>query len=106
MRGRRTAFGGHADLDLATQQIRNRGRGAFVWNENDIAGGSDPEQLEADMRTNADGGAGCELARIGLGVLHEFLQRFRRDRRVDHQRIGVECDQTDGGEVLDRFEVE
>jgi hypothetical protein len=30
----------------------------------------------------------------------------RRDRRVHHQRIGVECDQTDRGEVLDRFEVE
>src|SRR5262249_11839760 len=74
MRGRRTALEVMPIWILAAQQIRNRGRGAFVWNENDIAGGSDPEQLEADMRTNADGGAGCELARIGLGVLHEFLQ--------------------------------
>lgn len=58
------------------------------------------------MRTDAHRGAGRELARIGLGVLHELLQRFRRDRWVHHQRIGVECDQTDRGEVLDRFEVE
>ena len=99
-------LGGHADLNLTAQQVRNRGRGTFVGNENDVAGGSDPEELEAHMRTNAHGGAGRELARIGLGVLHEFLQRFRRDRRVDHQRIGVEPDQTDAGEVLDRFEVE
>jgi len=36
-------LGGHADLNLAAQQIRNRGRRAFVWNEDDIAGGSDPD---------------------------------------------------------------
>ena len=36
-------LGSHADLNLAAQQIRNRGRRAFVWNEDDIAGGSDPD---------------------------------------------------------------
>ena len=50
-------LGGHADLNLTAQQVRNRGRGAFVGNENDVAGGSDPEELEAHMRTNAHGGA-------------------------------------------------
>src|SRR5262249_56911451 len=70
-------LGGHADLNLAAQQIRNRGRRAFVWNEDDIAGGSDPEQLEADMRTNADGGARCELAPISLALFRALFHPFR-----------------------------
>src|SRR5690348_7810918 len=48
----------------------------------------------------------ASLPGLALAYCTSLLQRFCRDRRVHHQRIGVECDQTDRGEILDRFEVE
>ena len=65
------------------------------------------EQLAGEMRGQAVAGGGkIEFARIGLGERDQLAHGFRRQRRVDHQDIGLRSDQADRGKIRFRVEID
>ena len=62
--------------------------------------GFDLEQLGHQMRADADGGAVVQLAGIGLGVCHQFLDRLHLQRRAGDQHALVDHR---GGDRRERF---
>ena len=91
------------ELDVAGEQRLRRRRAALVRNVDDVGAGVDLEQLAGEMPGAAVAArTERQLARIGLGVGDELLDRIHRQRRVDHQHVRRGGEQRDRHEILDR----
>ena len=78
-------------------EIRDHRRAAAIGNVDDIGPGFDLEQFRHQMRTDADGVAVVQLARIGLGVPDQLQDRFHRQGRPGDQHQLVDRDRRDRG---------
>ncbi len=85
---------------------RRHGAGVHVaiGHVHDIDAGDLVEELAGQMRHRADAGRGAvELARIGLGVIDQFLDRMHRHVGIDHQRVRDQPDDGDRLELLQQI---
>ena len=86
------------------QHRGHRFAAAAVGHADDVDAGARLEQFGGEMRQAARAGVGVvELARIGLGVVEEFLQRLGRERRLHHQDLEALRDLGDRRKVLERI---
>ena len=68
--------------------VLHRRPAAFVRHVHDVDAGHQLEQFAAEMLEAADAGRGViELAGFLLGERQQFLHRFDRQRRIDHQHV-------------------
>ena len=90
---------GHHHLDVSAEQVGDPWTRAVVRNLLHLDAGGVCQHLGRDMDHGADaGGRVAELARIGVGVGDQLLERFHRQRRMHHQHRGT------GGDRADRRE--
>jgi len=76
-------------IDMAGDEVVERRAGAAVGNMRHLGAGDRHEQLGCQMRGRADALRGIiELARIGLGIGHEFLRRLRREIGRTNSTLG------------------
>ena len=90
-------------LNLSAQRVGDHRAAALVGHMDHVDARLRLEQLGAQMRQAAAAGRAVrQLARIGLGVLHQLGDGFDRQTGMDHQHI-VDIDRAhDGREVLAR----
>ncbi len=87
-------------LHMAGHQVVHRRRAALVGHMHDVDAELALEHLEAEMvgRSRAERGE-RRLAILRLRPGHEFSQRLRRHRRIDHQDVRAHREQRHSGEV-------
>ena len=73
-------------IDLARDEIGERGRAATIGHDDDLDVGNLAELLAGEMNAGADAGRRKgELARIGLGVIDEVFRGLERREFVHRQ---------------------
>ena len=91
------------DMDLAAEQVGDRGRRALVRHCRELDAGHVLEQFAGQMRRGARAiGAVGQLVRLRLGHRDQVGDRFDRGRRIDHHQVERARDQRHRGEILVR----
>ena len=84
-------------------QVLDREHRALVGHVHHLRAGHDLEHFAAEVRQRAGAaGAVVEAVRRGLRVGDQVLQRFHRQRRVDHDQLRRRADQRNRLEVAQR----
>ena len=93
------------DLDVAAEQIIDRGSSAAIGDVDDVDAGLLPQELAGKMMRRAGAGRTVmQLAGIGPGISNHIRHGLRRKLGVDRETDDIRAGIDDGGKILYRIE--